>query len=59
MNPVEKGHKQVNGIKMYYEIYGFGKPLVLIHGGGGSILFDYKEVISRMENKFQLIGIDL
>jgi pimeloyl-ACP methyl ester carboxylesterase len=59
MNPVEKGHKRVNGIKMYYEIYGFGKPLVLIHGGGGSILFDYKEIISRLENKFQLIGIDL
>lgn len=59
MNPVEKGYKQVNGIKMYYEIYGSGKPLVLIHGGGGSILFDYKEVISRLETQFQLIGIDL
>jgi pimeloyl-ACP methyl ester carboxylesterase len=59
MNPVEKGHKRVNGIQMYYEIYGSGKPLVLIHGGGGSILFDFKEVISRLENKFQLIGIDL
>jgi len=28
---------QVNGIKMYYEEYGQGKPLVLIHGNGGSI----------------------
>lgn len=59
MKLVEKGHKQVNGIRLYYEIYGSGKPLVLIHGGGSSILFDYKEVISRLENKFQLIGIDL
>ncbi len=59
MNPVEKGHKQINGIRMYYEIYGSGKPLVMIHGGGGSILFDYKEIISRLQNKFQLIGIDL
>ncbi len=59
MNPVEKGHKHVNGIRMYYEIYGSGKSLVLIHGGGGSILYDYKEIISRLENKFQLIGIDL
>lgn len=59
MNPVEKGRKRVNGIQMYYEIYGSGKPLVLIHGGGGSILFDFKEIISRLENKFQLIGIDL
>lgn len=59
MNPVEKGYQQVNGIEMYYEIYGSGKPLVLIHGGGGSILFDYEKVIERLENKFQLIGIDL
>ncbi|WP_228463151.1 alpha/beta fold hydrolase [Chryseobacterium cheonjiense] len=50
MNPVEKGYQEVNGIKMYYEIYGSGKPLVLIHGGGGSILFDYKEVITRLEH---------
>ncbi|MCE3074725.1 alpha/beta fold hydrolase [Chryseobacterium gwangjuense] len=59
MNPVEKGYKQVNGIRMYYEIYGSGKPLVLIHGGGSSLLFDYQEVISRLEGQFQLIGIDL
>jgi len=59
MEPKEKGHKQVNGIRMYYEIYGSGKPLVLIHGGGSSIRFDFKEIISRLENQFQLIGIDL
>lgn len=59
MNPAEKGYQQINGIEMYYEIYGSGKPLVLIHGGGGSILFDYEKVIERLENKFQLIGIDL
>lgn len=59
MNPLEKGYKQVNGIRLYYEIYGSGKPLVLIHGGGSSILYDFKEVIARLENQFQLIGIDL
>src|SRR6476469_43789 len=31
-------YANVNGIKMYYETYGQGKPLVLIHGNGGSIL---------------------
>ncbi|PKF75630.1 alpha/beta fold hydrolase [Chryseobacterium sp. PMSZPI] len=59
MNPVEKGYKKVNGIQLYYEIYGSGKPLVLIHGGGSSILFDFKEVIERLDDQFQLIGIDL
>jgi pimeloyl-ACP methyl ester carboxylesterase len=27
----------VNGLKMYYEIYGEGEPLLMIHGNGGSI----------------------
>ena len=28
----ESDYAEVNGLKMYYEIYGEGKPLVLIHG---------------------------
>ena len=30
--PVDKGYAPVNGIKMYYEIYGNGEPIVLLHG---------------------------
>ena len=33
MKPVSSGYADVNGIKLYYEIYGTGEPLVLIHGG--------------------------
>jgi pimeloyl-ACP methyl ester carboxylesterase len=33
MTPVSSGYADVNGIKLYHEIYGQGKPLVLIHGG--------------------------
>jgi pimeloyl-ACP methyl ester carboxylesterase len=36
-NPTAGGYATVNGIKMYYEIYGSGEPLVLIHGNGASI----------------------
>jgi pimeloyl-ACP methyl ester carboxylesterase len=32
------GHTaQVNGIRLYYELYGDGEPLVMLHGNGGSI----------------------
>ncbi len=55
----ESGYKQVNGINIYYEIYGEGKPLVLLHGGGSSGLFDFEQVIKRMIKQFQLITIDL
>ena len=33
MNPVISGYSDVNGIKLYHEMYGRGEPLVLIHGG--------------------------
>ena len=33
MNPTRSGYADVNGIKLYHEIYGEGEPLVLIHGG--------------------------
>jgi pimeloyl-ACP methyl ester carboxylesterase len=33
MNPASSGYADVNGIRLYHEIYGRGEPLVLIHGG--------------------------
>ncbi len=33
MEPVSSGYADVNGIRLYHEIYGEGEPLVLIHGG--------------------------
>lgn len=59
MQPKESGFKKVNDINLYYEIYGEGEPLVLIHGGGSSIQLDYGEIISRLAGSYKLIGIDL
>src|SRR5688572_18101687 len=33
LTPVSSGYADVNGIKLYHEIYGQGEPLVLLHGG--------------------------
>src|SRR3990167_1840631 len=35
--PTKKGHVEANGVSYYYEIHGKGEPLVLLHGGLGSI----------------------
>jgi len=32
VKPNESGYADVNGLKMYYEVYGKGKPIVLLHG---------------------------
>lgn len=30
--PVDTGYAPINGLRMYYEIYGEGRPLILLHG---------------------------
>ena len=47
----------VNGIKLYYEIYGEGLPLVLIHGNGGNIAF-MKPQIEYFSKNYKVIVID-
>ncbi len=51
------GYKEVNGIKMYYEIYGSGKPLLLLHGSGGSIR-NQRPKIDYFKQYFKVIAID-
>jgi pimeloyl-ACP methyl ester carboxylesterase len=55
----QKGYAPVNGINMYYEIYGTGKPLVLIHGGGSTIQTSFGNVIPSLSKKYKVIGIEL
>jgi hypothetical protein len=35
--PTKTGHVEVRGVNYYYEIRGKGEPLLLLHGGLGSI----------------------
>lgn len=56
---VQKGYAEVNGISMYYEIYGQGKPLVLLHGGGSTIQTTFGRVIPQLAQQLQLICIEL
>lgn len=51
------GYKEVNGIQMYYEIYGSGKPLVLLHGSGGSIK-NARQKINYFKQHYKVIAID-
>jgi pimeloyl-ACP methyl ester carboxylesterase len=47
----------IRGIKMYCEIYGSGKPLLMIHGNGGSIKAFYK-TIPYFAKKYKVIAVD-
>ena len=48
---------EVNDIKVYYETYGEGEPLLLLHGNGGSINnFTYQ--IPELSKHFKVIAVD-
>lgn len=55
----QHGYSVVNGIKMYYEIYGEGQPLVLIHGGGSTIETTFGRIIPMLAKKYRVIAMDL
>lgn len=47
----------INGIKIYYETYGKGEPLLLLHGNGGSLQhFEFQ--IPELSKHFKVIAVD-
>lgn len=48
---------KLNDAELYYEIYGEGEPLVLLHGNGGSIQEFYKQ-IPELSKTFKVIAVD-
>ena len=54
-----RGHTfQINNMEMYYEEYGVGKPLVLLHGFGGCSQ-NWHPFIAGLSEHYRLIVVDL
>lgn len=56
--PPQTGYAPVNGLKMYYEIHGTGKPLVLLHGGLMTI-GDLGPLLPALAQTWQVIAAEL
>ena len=57
--PSEKAFVAINGLQMYYEKYGSGKPLVLVHGGGSTIQTTFGRIIPLLAQSRQVIAMDM
>lgn len=55
----QQHYATVNGLKMYYEIHGSGKPLVLIHGGGSTIKSTFGTILPELSKTHQVIAVEL
>ncbi len=59
IKPSESGYADVNGLKMYYEVYGEGKPIVLLHGSYFTIPLNWSHVIPMMSKDRKVIVTEL
>ncbi|KQZ26117.1 alpha/beta fold hydrolase [Caulobacter sp. Root1472] len=58
MNPIQKGHVEAGGVRYGYEIHGAGAPLLLLHGGFGTMDM-FGPVLGRLAAGRQVIAVDL
>ena len=58
MSTKKSGHAPVNGLSLYYEIHGSGDPLIVLHGGIGSVEM-WGANIEALARTRQVIGVDL
>lgn len=59
MKPSVSGYAPVNGTKVYYEVYGKGKPLVLLHGAFYTIDMNWGELIPELSKTRKVIAIEM
>ena len=59
IKPSESGYAPVNGIKVYYEVYGEGKPIVLLHGAFYTIEMNWGQLIPELSKTRKVIAIEM
>jgi len=59
LTPASSGYAPVNGSKVYYEVYGTGDPIVLLHGAYMTINSNWSELIPVLSKTRKVIALEL
>ncbi|WP_207515396.1 alpha/beta fold hydrolase [Longitalea luteola] len=59
IKPADTGYAAVNGLKMYYEVYGNGKPIVLLHGSYMNIPMNWAHIIPMLAKDRKVIVAEM
>ena len=59
IKPSNSGYAPVNGINVYYEVYGDGRPLVLLHGAFFTIEMNWEQLIPELSKTRKVIAIEM
>ncbi|PRY00018.1 alpha/beta fold hydrolase [Allonocardiopsis opalescens] len=57
--PATTGYADVNGLRMYYEVRGEGRPLVLLHGGVHTIELSFGALLEPLSTGRRTIAVEL
>lgn len=56
---MKSGYAPVNGLKMYYEVYGAGKPLILLHGSYMTLALNFGGLIPDLAKDRMVIAVEM
>jgi len=56
-NPQAGHFADLRGVKLYYEVYGSGRPVLFVHGNGGSMR-DFKHQLHAFAKSYKVILVD-
>ncbi|HXS58483.1 MAG TPA: alpha/beta hydrolase [Hanamia sp.] len=59
VNPANSGYAPANGIKVYYEVYGEGKPIVLLHGAFYTIDMNWSQLIPELSKTRKVVALEM
>lgn len=59
IKPTSSGYAPANGTKVYYEVYGNGKPIVLLHGAYYTIEMNWAQLIPELAKTRKVIALEL
>ena len=59
LKPNDSGYAPVNGIKVYYEVYGKGTPIVLLHGAFYTIDLNWSQLIPELAKTRKVIALEM
>ncbi len=59
IKPAESGYADVNGLALYYEVYGNGQPIVLLHGSYMSIPLNWSHIIPLLAKDRKVIVTEM
>lgn len=59
IKPNASGYAPANGINVYYEVYGEGEPIVLLHGAYYTIEMNWSQLIPELAKTRKVIAIEL